>query len=276
MEIWHRIGFRAGEDALRRLDEMEIEFKTSGTLIDPAPLVFFDIAESDSRWPAVLRLVEGQPTRPSDVFDTVFDHEDLLTAEWVRLIPFFQQGYPQPERTWLDDHPGYANFCPQCGTYRQIGSYRLKREPQLGKHDFFTLHWIYNLFCTPLVLAELSARRTSGFQAWDAIIHKTGKPSQVVKQLYVSNIASPGLVDADETVGKYCLSCGVTKYPPHKRGVMYMRRNSLTRDRDLVLSQEWFGSGRMAYREILASQRVARLILERGWRGVQMKVVGLV
>jgi hypothetical protein len=57
---------------------------------------------------------------------------------------------------------------------------------------------------------------------------------------------------------------------------MRMRRGALPGNQDIVLSQEWFGSGRMAYREILASHRVAGLILNRGWKGVQMKVVELV
>ena len=46
---------------------------------------------------------------------------------------------------------------------------------------------------------------------------------------------------------------------------------------DVAVTDEWFGSGaRLGYREILISNRFARLILERGWRGVALKPVTLV
>ena len=56
-----------------------------------------------------------------------------------------------------------------------------------------------------------------------------------------------------------------------------MSRNSLARDVDLQLTHEWFGAGSaIAYREILGSNRLARLILDYGWRGVTLKPVQLV
>lgn len=47
-------------------------------------------------------------------------------------------------------------------------------------------------------------------------------------------------------------------------------------DVDFVRTDEWFGSGLIAFREILVSNRVARLILDKGWQGVRMKGVELV
>ena len=66
------------------------------------------------------------------------------------------------------------------------------------------------------------------------------------------------------------------RYYPHVRGKMYLDRNALTPGLDIMQSFEWFGSGHSAFREILISNRLARLIIERGWKGVALKVVEMV
>ena len=73
-----------------------------------------------------------------------------------------------------------------------------------------------------------------------------------------------------------CSSCNVTKYAPHMRGVMYLKRDALMPGVDIMQTYEWFGSGHAAYREVLVSNRLARLVLDRGWKGVALKVVELV
>ena len=59
------------------------------------------------------------------------------------------------------------------------------------------------------------------------------------------------------------------------RGVMYLARTALVSDVDILQTYEWFGSGHSAYREFLVSNRFAKLILEKGWRGIKLKVVEL-
>ena len=45
---------------------------------------------------------------------------------------------------------------------------------------------------------------------------------------------------------------------------------------DFVFTCEWFGDRRAAYREIIASNKVARLILENNWEGVSLKPIKLI
>lgn len=45
---------------------------------------------------------------------------------------------------------------------------------------------------------------------------------------------------------------------------------------DLVRSQDWYGDGFEAHREMFATQRVARLILESGWKGLYLAPVQIV
>jgi hypothetical protein len=60
------------------------------------------------------------------------------------------------------------------------------------------------------------------------------------------------------------------------RGAMYLKRDALVPDVDVMQTYEWFGSGHSAYREILVSNRLARIILDEGWKGVALKVVELI
>jgi hypothetical protein len=153
---------------------------------------------------------------------------------------------------------------------------RLAKESHLGRKSFFSLIWAGEIFCTREVILELEQIQANGYEAWDVVIHKTGKPSEKVLQLYIPGIASPGVILNDDLVRKICPVCGTTKYYPHVKGVMYLRREALIPDTDFMLTNEWFGSGLIAYREILVSNRVASLILDKGWQGVRFKVVEVV
>jgi len=276
MEIWHRIMFSKQDAVDSILNSLHIRYKKS-----PLPgehyILTFEIAESDHRWLQVSQLVREK--NAPDLFDTVFTPEEILSAEWVRLIPVFEQGYPQPEATWVTRPINYECKCPQCGAgYRQVTPFRLAKEPRMGKHDFLCLYWTYTVFATSRVIGALRSADIRGFEVWEAVLHKTGRPSQVVSQLVFPRIAEPGLVvDAGELDTETCLQCGITKYGYHRRGYMRFRRDALPRDVDFVQTWEWFGAGsRSGHREILISQRVARLIVEQGWRGVRLKPLGLV
>lgn len=272
MDIWHRVTFSYKDNVDSAFEALNLKYKKN-----PFPgegyLIHFDIYESAVVWPQVEALIRQK--NALDVFDTIFTPEEILQAEWVRLIPVFEQGYPQPYATWVTNPINYKDHCPACGTFQQATSFRLKKEPHLGKQDFMSLFWTYALFCTPHVFDELEAHGIRGYEKWDAIIHKIALPSQKVSQLYVPTVANPGLVRAEDLKREICSACGFTKYYPHMRGVMYLARTAVVSDVDILQTYEWFGSGHSAYRELLVSNRFAKLILEKGWRGIRLKVVEL-
>lgn len=276
MEIWHRVGFNGDSqpDFKEAIERLGIEYKTSSLPHHRIGLVYFDITESNSHWSDIQGLIQAYGA--SDVYQTVFDNTEILEAQWLRLIPTFEHGYPQPEDTWVTNPINYADHCPECGTFRQVSSFQLKKEPNLGKHDFMTLIWGSALFCTPKVLKELEAHHIQGYEVWKAIIHQTDLPSQKVSQLFIPTVAKPGLVRVDDLKREYCSTCHTTKYYPHMKGIMYLKREAIVPGVDFLESHEWFGDGHAAYREILVSNKVARLILEKGWQGVALKVVELV
>lgn len=273
METWHRISFghRDGVDAA--IESLAVKHKKS-----PLPgggyLIHLDISESDPRWPQIASLVEQK--KPVDMVYTIFSPEEVLEADWVRLVPTFERGYPQPEDGW--ERFTYENECAKCGAgYRQKAAFRLKKEPPMGRHDFLSLYWTYSVFCTPQVVEALQAHQIRGYDEWKAIIHETDRPSEVVTQLVFPAIAQPGLAEDDKLQPETCRQCGIIKYAYHKRGYMHLKREALQFDTDFLLTHEWFGSGgHGGFREILISNRVANLILEEGWRGITLKPVEIV
>jgi hypothetical protein len=273
MEIWHKITFGHKDNVDAAIKAMNVKHKMS-PLPGDGYLIHIDISESDPLWPQLSALV--QQKKALDIFDTVFTPGEILETEWIRLIPSFEQGYPQPEKTWVTNPINYESHCQECGTFRQTASFRLKKEPNLGKKDFMSLYWTYALFCTPRVLSELETHRIRGYEVWNAIIHSTNALSQKVSQLFISTVAKPGLVRVDDLGSKTCPSCNATRHYPHMRGVMYLKRGALTPSVDIMQTYEWFGSGHSAYREILVSNRLARIILDEGWKGIALKVVELI
>ncbi|MBI4303339.1 MAG: hypothetical protein HY665_03240 [Chloroflexi bacterium] len=271
MEISHTYGFHENEipgyeDALRAIG---IEYRVR------ANLVSIKVNECDPRWEQVEHWVEDK--KPLRGVETYFDIEEVLSAEWVRLLPGFEQGYPQPaeDMAWRDIT--LENVCPDCGAgYRQKAPFRLLKEPRMGKYDFLSPTWTYTFLGTPKIIKALGACGLRGYQVWPAMIHRSDTPSKVVSQLVFPHVAGPGLAAEHKLRPETCPSCGITKYAYHRRGYMRVQREALTSEVDVQQTHEWFGSGRGdAWREVLISGKFARLILEEGWLGVWLKPVEL-
>lgn len=277
MEIQHRIAFNGDTKPKFKLniDKLGIKYEVSPLPGHTIGLVYFDIFESDPNWMQVQTLV--QEIGASDVYDTIFTEEEILGAPWSRLIPVFEQGYPQPESSWSVNPITYEGHCPECGVYEKQGdNFRIKKEPRLGKNQFMTLHWGYALFTTSTVLAELANQQVQGYEVWDVLIHKTGRASKTISQIYIPHVAKAAFIPEEGLRRKECPRCGTTKYFPHMRGYMHFGPKLLETNLDFMLSREWFGDGHAAFREILVSNKVARLILENKWQGVKLKPVQIV
>jgi hypothetical protein len=280
MEIKHRISVNSKEaDFLAAIAEMGVENKLIRLPGNGGNLITILILESDPRWKSVVNLVKTQKQfevyGEGDLFETLFSESEIRNASWLRLISTFEQGYPQPKSTWPIKQLSYEIICPKCAIYKQTNPMRLAKEPNLGRKSFMSLIWASEIFCTPEVILGLENIQAKGYEVWDAVIHKTDKPSERVRQLYVSDVASPGVI-VDDLDRRICPNCGTIKYYPHIKGIMYMNGEALQSDTDFMLTHEWFGHGLLAWREILVSNRVARLILDKGWSGVRFKVVEIV
>ena len=158
--------------------------------------------------------------------------------------------------------------------------FQLKKEPSLGKNQFSSFGSGFELFCTPLVLDAFAAQGISGFETWPLLLKKTGEPVGGLKQIIVTETAAPAIAEEMVEHERYgqtdCPVCGRTWHAHYVRGVLPMRRGALKTGTDFQLTNEWFGNGRTARREILASQRVVRMILDNKWQGVDLTPIQVV
>lgn len=277
MEIHHRIvtNPRRDPEVYATIIQLEISHK-----IAPLPgredgVVFLDIVESDPRWKKLAEQI--LKFGASDIYNTVFSVDEIRQGHWCRLSAVFEQGYPQPQSTWSVDRITYQNVCPECGVYEsQREPFRIKKEPDLGRRSFMTLHWGDGVFARPAVFAEFAANELSGYEPWDVLIHRTGQKSQSISQVFVPSVTQCSFVPETELERTMCSTCRTVKYHPHLRGYMRYPSDLMTTEYDFVMSKEWFGSGHMAFREMLVSHRVANLILEKSWKGVQLKPIQIV
>lgn len=270
MKIWHRVTFNKQDAVDNVLDTLGIRYKKTSGFADYY-LLTFEIEESDPRWPDIETLIHQKGHR--SLVNTTFTDDEILRGEWARMVPTFEQGYPQPESTWVKNPINYSDYCHQCGTFRQISGFRLKKEPIMGRNSFMTLHWGYANFCIPSVLQVLKECEIHGFEVWDAIINNTNKPSRIMSQIFTLHTAKPGLINRENLDYTVCPLCGITKYVPHLRGNMNFKREAFDNQLDIFQTHEWFGSGHHAHREVLVSNRLASLIIENAWQGIQLKVV---
>ncbi|HPO58330.1 MAG TPA: hypothetical protein PLV53_05750 [Anaerolineaceae bacterium] len=106
MEIYHHIGINADyrpvfyQEVLR----LQIPHKISPLPGHEIGIVTFDIPESNPRWETVKTLIAAKPIHPVDIEWIDFTPEEIIAAEWCRLIPAYEWGYPQPERNmkWME------------------------------------------------------------------------------------------------------------------------------------------------------------------------------
>lgn len=271
MKIMHRVTFSKKDGVDSLLDGMNIKYKK--TPVFENYLITFELDESDTRWSQIEELVKNK--NALDLCNTIFTKEEILEAEWSRLVTVNERGYPQPEGTWVRNPINYGIYCHQCGIYEQTASFRIKQEPALGKYEFMTLFWTYAIFATPTVFQTLQSSKIQGYEVWDVLIHQTNMASKKISQLFTPHVIASSL-QSKELEQLICPQCGTTKHPPYNRGVMYLQRDAMVDNLDIIQTHEWFGDGGRAYREVLVSNRVAKLIMDNNWHGVQLKAVGLV
>ncbi len=281
MDIIHRISINTKDRSfISRIAQMGIDHKSIQLPLNGGNFVTIIIQESDPYWNTVLELVKTQKRfeiyGEGDYFETIFSEIEIRNAPWLRLKSTFEQGYPQPKGNWPIKQSSYILICTDCATYKQTLPMRLAKEPHLGKKTFMSLIWAGEIFCKPEVFEGLNDIHARGYEKWDVIIHRTNEPSLTVNQLYIPGIAERGVIIDNYLKRNKCPNCGTIKYYPHEKGIMYLHREAVQSDTDFMLTNEWFGFGYISWREILVSNRVATLILDKGWQGVRFKVVELV
>lgn len=270
MKIWHRANLDPSAEAL--LQRLEVKYKRGYSTLDPNRLTYLltDIDEANPGWAELRPFVEPKQT----FVWTEFSRDEIIQARWLSARSDHPIGYPyQDETRW--DARFVKRGCSTCGVgWRQIAPFQVAKEPRLGRYDFGSFHGAFELFAMPKVLNLFSTLRITGYEVWLLLVGREKDPSTRLSQVLTSLVAEPAMTDksweGEPIERQICPDCGAVWYDYVRRGPMILKQSSLRDDVDFQLTHEWFGNGRTARREILVSERVAQLVVERKLHGLSL------
>jgi hypothetical protein len=279
MKIWHHISL--DPDTELTLQRLGVQYERAyGNLEDRRKVTFLvlDIDESNPVYPEVKKMAEDG--NGLDMVHTKFAEEEILSAEWLIVWPAHSIGYPLPRGTsWSTEY--YDLGCSGCGVnWRQIAPYRVSPKTRMGKYAFASFWGGFELFCTSGVLEAFESDGIRGYDTWPLLLTQAKAPLPDIRQLKTATIAAPAIVeelaDTKYFVKHSCPEGDHIWYDYYRRGMLPMRRDALQQAVDFQLTNEWFGNGRTARREILVSKRVAQLVFRNRWKGLYLSPVHLV
>jgi hypothetical protein len=213
---------------------------------------------------------------------------EINNSEWV-IVTVGEFQYPQPDG-YIEVTYDTQNYCSRCGQGAvQDQPFRLKKDFVQKQAKFLGLHWVFDeIFVRPEIKRIFDANGISGVEYIDVIHHKTGIPFNNVYQMKITEIALPGLITENlfsvtckpQNEESYIKGlgqridmpgppfCGRIKYHyPLTEPIKY-KADILKELPDFAKSYEYFGSGGLAYRFMLARNKVVRLIEELGLEGL--------
>lgn len=275
MEIIHRISINTLnspgiEDLLIKLGIKAI----SSPLPGKGKLITFELSESNANWDKIQGTLGG---RGLDLVNTLFSEGEIRDSEWIRVIPNAELGFPHPRSAWFDNRPNWQDWCKKCGVHRQIASYQVKESNFRRTKHFSSVIGIYILLARMEVIQSILEMGGNGFEVLDVINYQSGEPADFLRQLYPSTVLPLGVVIPDDHIYNICSECGFKKYLPHMRGYMAFHGDAFKDvNVDIIRSSEWFGDGALAYQEIIISNRLANLLLDNKWQGIQLKGIELI
>jgi hypothetical protein len=208
-----------------------------------------------------------------NIFVTIFSRDEKLAAEWLVARPDKEAGYLEPKNNW-DKQKKY--ICNTCGTFINDQTLRVNINKAPRSMDVFTLISENLMMVLPHVEKELIKQGLSGLELKDVFYYKTDEKIKEFREFRIINVAKPGLVGWDHLRLSPCPACGTVKYKCKQKGMMKYYRSVIPEGVDCFWGNEWWGEGLVAFQQIIVSNRVAKLFLEKGWKGVDFQPVELV
>jgi hypothetical protein len=249
MQILHRVGHSYSPQITAELGLLGIAWKRSG------PIIVFVIAESDERWPLVRKWISERGAFES--VTTEFTQAELLNADWLKMLPDWHHGYPQPQEGdfgYQEATYDLSSYCEDCGAGMiQARPFQMKGEPKWGRRTILQLNWVFDEFFVMPSLWD-SVFKPVGIGCRE-VLDRRGMPLNTVVQLSFDHEVELDLSGYEPSI---CGSCGRPKYPPHVRGLF---PSPLTEPTNAVVrSSQIFGSGASAQRAVFVSKSLFKAL----------------
>jgi hypothetical protein len=270
--------------------------------------VRFEISEDNPQWSAIQKLLERYAIK--SIIFTKFSKRDFQMAEWFALNAISFLGYPKPEDNWKEVTYDTSNYCLRCGIgAAQNAPFRIGLEKREAKNSsFFHLGWVNDEIFVRVGIKDIFDEIGLTDLSYLLPIKAGSKqPYDTIIQILVNTTLSTGLItdelqvvacrenneefinppepvnqtELDQKIVVYRRYqpdypyCGRVKYH-YPSTVQKYRREIFDKQPDFVKSSEWFGSGGLAFKQILVSRRVAEIAWLHKWRGLKLQPILLV
>jgi hypothetical protein len=200
-----------------------------------------------------------------NIFTTIFEKEETNSAEWLVANVNREAGDLEP----ADNISNQKEMsCKGCGIFKQSKPYRVSDLKPVRGVDVFNIIAENIIVISPAVEKELAKSKFTGFKIRELIDHKTGKPITEFRELVVPSISAAGMIGWEELKYPPCKICGTVKYKTKQKGMMKYLRSAIPAGVDFFLAYEWWGEGLIAFHQVVVSNRVAKLFLEKKWKGI--------
>jgi hypothetical protein len=292
MRIQHRyLSFEKSERLLKTLDHLSIQYKVEERSFDEQTRLYvleFFLYEDNPRFGTMKEALFGFDIEAR--IGTLYDKEDIAKANWFYvMVGEFQ--YPQPE-----DDFGYLratfnldHYCPNCGIGKsQNAPFRLKTIPKQPNSQFWGLHWEHDaIFIRAEAKRILESENIEGISFSKPVLHKNGLEVADMWQMHIHTELSAGLdsynlqtetceyADGEENEEgmagmpvKLIHYCSRIKYNFPNRGPVTFDESCFQNAPEIVRSNEWFGSGGVAFHLPLVSKRLKQIIEKNKLKGL--------
>lgn len=297
MRLRHHIRDRNKPHFIAVLTKLGITYKVSGGSSQYFDLFVFD---DDARWPILRDLAKEHFVRV--YHSPVYIREDITSAQWLLTHATADAGYPQPEKDFAYRSATFdlTNCCPRCSIGKiQDRPLRLTGEPKNKTAHFFSPQWEHQIILVrPEVQKVFQEEGVTGVRYLTPLKRRTDIPLTSVIQILPTTTLQPGLVVAaqksvtcsphdEEISGMKTLNeregaraddfCGRVKFHvPYLSRLVHYSRKSFEDASDIVFSAEWFGSGWSASQHTIVSNKIAKIVLDRKWKGLELDPIQLV
>lgn len=263
MKIRYRVFKDFSKQEVQQLKDLAIDVKQG-----------FDafLVDADHAKLANIKNVIGEEWESSISLETEFSEKDRCGSSFLHVYPAKLFGYPQPESAGyefpLDRYPYFKdvfeieNTDPGFGVLkgRQIGNYKLKKEPSWGSSSIGSAFWIQDsIFVRPEVYKAIF--EPLGIKSLPVLEDKSNRILKSVLQLMPQGIAESELdmnthhINEIESVAGW----GINKYILKGAG-FYPNFKSSSGDLDFFFTKEYFGAGSFTVRATIISQKYLLLV----------------
>jgi hypothetical protein len=274
MKLKHQISFNNVTEIERKISQMGLNFKLVDGLV--GRLVQLTIYNHDHRWLELKKVLSDFEIEY--ITFTEFEKRDYHEAEWY-LLEAREAAFPEPQENFnfLNITYDLKDFCENCGVGAvQKEPFKIKGTPK-QKLDVFCLNWVFDeVFIKENVKITLQEMNISG-GIFNPVIHsKLGQPIEELYQLKVDSILEGGLNPYNctlEECNHHQTKATSIKYNRPLIGGLTFNEDIFPKDKDIVKTDEWFGSGKESHRLILCSKKIFSTAMNERWKGLKLSPI---